>query len=85
MSHLIAEPDRAWPPPVLTHMDLSGLNILLREGYVVNIIEWETAGWYPSYWEYTTAWRVNPRNVFWQEEVDKFLTPLPMELAMEQI
>jgi aminoglycoside phosphotransferase len=68
-----------------THGDLSSLNILVSGDKVVGIIDWETAGWYPSYWEYTSAWNVNPQNQFWQCEVEKFLQPLPRELEMEQI
>lgn len=77
--------DRAWPPLVFTHGDLSSLNILVREDEVVGIIDWETSGWLPSYWEYTTACQVNPQNYFWRYEIDKFLDPMPAELAMEKI
>lgn len=77
--------DRPWPPPVFTHGDLSSLNILVRSDEVVGIIDWETAGWYPSYWEYTTACQVNPRNPFWREQIDKFLEPMPGELEMDQV
>ncbi|KAK1656970.1 kinase-like domain-containing protein [Colletotrichum godetiae] len=70
---------------VLTHGDLSSLNILIQGDDVVGIVDWETAGWMPSYWEYTSAWFVNPQNPFWQQEVDKFLTPMPYELRMEHI
>lgn len=71
--------------PVLTHGDLSSLNFLVRGDEVVAIIDWETAGWFPSYWEYSRAWNVSPRIGYWQQEVDKFLTPLPHELRMESI
>ncbi|KAK1824809.1 hypothetical protein LTR12_000866 [Friedmanniomyces endolithicus] len=77
--------DQPWPDLVFTHGDLSSLNILCRGDEVVGIIDWETAGWFPPYWEYTTAWNVNPRNTFWQKEVGKFLTPLPHALKMDTI
>lgn len=38
-------------PIVFTHGDLSSLNILARVDDIAGIIDWETAGWYPSYWE----------------------------------
>lgn len=38
-----------------THGDLTAYNILVREGRVAAIIDWECAGWYPEYWEYTKA------------------------------
>ncbi|KAI9927112.1 hypothetical protein ASPWEDRAFT_55379 [Aspergillus wentii DTO 134E9] len=81
---LIKRHDRYWPL-VFTHGDLSSLNILADGDDVVGIVDWETAGWYPSYWEYTTACQVNPQNSFWVNEIDKFLRPMPEELAMEQI
>lgn len=70
---------------VLTHGDLSSLNIMVVDGKITAIIDWETAGWYPSYWEYTTAKAVNHYNAFWEAEIDKFLTPMPRELAMDRI
>lgn len=72
-----------WPLK-FTHGDLSSLNIIVRGDTLVGLIDWETAGWYPSYWEYTTACQVNPQNSFWANEIDKFLQPMPEELAMDQ-
>ncbi|KAI0120600.1 kinase-like domain-containing protein [Xylariales sp. AK1849] len=75
----------SWTEPVFTHGDLSSLNILARGDEVVGIIDWETAGWMPPYWEYTSAWNANPQNKFWQEEVGNYLTPMTHELEMEKI
>ncbi|RWA06982.1 hypothetical protein EKO27_g8121 [Xylaria grammica] len=76
---------QSFPKSVLTHGDLSSFNILVKGDKVVGIIDWETAGWLPPYWEYVCAWNVNPYNEFWQQEVDRFLTPLPHELRMDCI
>jgi len=39
---------------VFTHADLNLRNILVDEmGRVSGIVDWECAGWYPEYWEYT--------------------------------
>ncbi|OBT53992.1 hypothetical protein VE04_05964 [Pseudogymnoascus sp. 24MN13] len=84
-SSLIAWQESTFPAPVFTHGDLSSLNILARGDEVVGIIDWETAGWYPVYWEYTTASHVNPQNLFWKEEVGRFVDPMPKELAIEEI
>ncbi|EGY19184.1 uncharacterized protein VDAG_09518 [Verticillium dahliae VdLs.17] len=70
---------------VLTHGDLSSLNILVRGDTVVGIVDWETAGWFLVYWEYTCAKYVNPQNPFWADPVDQFLVPMPDELKMETI
>lgn len=77
--------DEPWPRLVFTHGDLSSFNIMVRDDEVVGILDWETSGWMPPYWEYTSAWNVAPMNQFWQEEVDKFLTRMPRELEMEAI
>jgi aminoglycoside phosphotransferase (APT) family kinase protein len=55
---------RAWPSvfsghePVFTHGDIQQKNIMISEVSgrpCVVLIDWETAGWYPSYWEYARA------------------------------
>jgi thiamine kinase-like enzyme len=84
IQQLIGQQSKSWPL-VFTHGDLSSLNILVRGDDIVGIIDWETAGWYPSYWEYTTAHQVNPQNLFWANEIDNFLEPMPEELAMERM
>lgn len=84
IQEVIEQQSKSWPL-VFTHGDLSSLNILVRGDDIVGIIDWETAGWYPSYWEYTSAYQVNPQTSFWVNEIDKFLQPMPEELAMERI
>jgi aminoglycoside phosphotransferase len=75
--------DGAWPPPVFTHGDLNPFNILVRNGKIVSIIDWEFSGWYPPYWEYTSAWYGNRLRPYWQNVLDKFLEPYPDDLKME--
>lgn len=66
-------------------MVISAVNILVRNDNIVGIIEWATAGWLPSYWEYTTANQVSPQHTLWVHEIDNFLQPMPEELAMEKL
>ncbi|KAF3802640.1 hypothetical protein GCG54_00006750 [Colletotrichum gloeosporioides] len=70
---------------VFTNGYISSLNVSVRGDDVVGVIGWETAGWLPSYWEYCSAWHVNPQNQFWQQEIDKFVEPMSHELRMDQI
>lgn len=77
--------EQAWQGPVFTHGDLSSSNILVKDDKVVGIVDWETSGWYPPYWEYTSAKHPNPQNRWWQDEVDKFITPEPEALEAETI
>lgn len=85
MAELIAFYKDASDKIVFTHGDMNSLNIILQGEKVVGIIDWETSGWLPEYWEYTCARYVNIRNQFWEPEVDKFLTPMPREQSMELV
>ena len=43
-------------PPTFTHGDMQRKNILVdKETGTITIVDWEFAGWYPSYWEYARA------------------------------
>ncbi|WPH03539.1 kinase-like protein [Acrodontium crateriforme] len=55
LAKLINLHSQDWSGLTFTHGDLSSLDILVRGEEVVGIVDWETAGWYPSYWEYTAA------------------------------
>ena len=85
IDEMISLQKQQWGRPVFTHGDLSSLNILLRGDEIVGIIDWETSGWYPPYWEYTCASQVNPRNSFWEDHLDNFLEPFPNALRMEKV
>ena len=73
---------------VFTHGDISQYNILVMpDGHVSAILDWELAGWYPEYWEYSMAWRFAPRGDWWFEIVTKlsegrFLEELDGHLAV---
>ncbi|KJZ80059.1 hypothetical protein HIM_00773 [Hirsutella minnesotensis 3608] len=69
---------------VLTHGDLSSLNVLVKGDEVVGIVNWETAGWLPSYWEYMGA-RNATRNPFPQKDIGFFLDPKPDAIRAESI
>ena len=78
--------DGPWPPPRFTHGDLNPFNILVRKGKVVGIIDWEFSGWYPYYWEYTSAWFGNVTRTEWQGMLIKFLDPPPpQEFKLEEV
>ncbi|KAK3370802.1 phosphotransferase enzyme family protein [Lasiosphaeria ovina] len=55
---------------VFTHGDLQRKNIVVRDSGEIVLIDWESSGWLPSYWEYAVAmisegdWRNN-----WHEYV----------------
>ncbi|KAI0435704.1 kinase-like domain-containing protein [Xylaria telfairii] len=44
-------------PIVFTHGDIAARNIIVRDGKIVALLDWEFGGWYPEYWEYVFALR----------------------------
>ncbi|OBT67681.1 hypothetical protein VE03_03534 [Pseudogymnoascus sp. 23342-1-I1] len=53
---------------VLTHGDLNTGNIMIHDGHVSGIIDWEHAGYFPDWWEHAAAvgWIVEPQ---WQRYI----------------
>ena len=37
---------------VFTHGDLTPRNIMVMDGQIVAVIDWEDSGWFPDYWEF---------------------------------
>ncbi|KAJ5221445.1 Aminoglycoside phosphotransferase [Penicillium citrinum] len=60
---------------VFTHADISPRNILVEEGHVIVILDWEDAGWYPAYWEYTQVLRQLKLVPDWPEYISRILPP----------
>ncbi|OQE17573.1 hypothetical protein PENSTE_c020G03124 [Penicillium steckii] len=60
---------------VFTHSDFAPRNILVDEGRVTAIIDWEYAGWYPEHWEYYQALRHLKPMPDWPEYLSLILPP----------
>ena len=69
--------------PILTHGDIQKKNIMIRTGSAADIVfvDWESAGWYPSYWEYANTVFASWFESDWFRWVDEFLEPFPNEYA----
>ncbi len=37
---------------VFSHGDLHQGNVMVKDGKITGLIDWELAGWYPEYWDY---------------------------------
>ncbi|KIW55887.1 hypothetical protein PV05_04595 [Exophiala xenobiotica] len=59
---------------LFTHGDLSPRNILVREGRIVGLLDWECAGWYPEYWEFVRFFRNIYTRIDWHEYADIIFT-----------
>ncbi|OAA65015.1 Protein kinase-like domain protein [Cordyceps fumosorosea ARSEF 2679] len=69
----------------LTHGDLSWANIFVDEatGDVTGITDWETAGFWPEWWEYYMA-LLGPRGEqqWWRQVVASIMTEYPVEVGI---
>ncbi|KAF8531661.1 kinase-like domain-containing protein [Gautieria morchelliformis] len=69
-----------------THGDIAPRNILVKNKKIVAILDWESAGWYPEYWEYTRTFMANlyiPD--FWEMfRTDGLEVTYPDEFIMDQ-
>ncbi|EPE33670.1 Protein kinase-like (PK-like) [Glarea lozoyensis ATCC 20868] len=69
---------------VLTHGDIAPRNIIVRDGKIVAILDWELSGFYPEYWEYVKALYLPSWDTGWIQEraVDKVMKPFHLEHAV---
>jgi aminoglycoside phosphotransferase (APT) family kinase protein len=74
-------------PSTFTHGDLQRKNIIVgTEDGSITIIDWEFAGWYPSYWEYARAIFACGRfDDDWSEWIDFSLEAYQNEWAWMQM
>ncbi|KAJ7507232.1 kinase-like protein [Mycena galericulata] len=72
-------------PQISSHGDFVPQNILVQDGHVSGIIDWEYAGWYPYFWNDCIArwWVIYqfPKldDGRWEEMLTKIMTPFPTE------
>ncbi|OAL45920.1 phosphotransferase enzyme family protein [Pyrenochaeta sp. DS3sAY3a] len=67
---------------VFTHGDLRPDNIIIKDGRVAAIIDWEMAGWYPEYWEFAKAFFIESFTDDWGSHLLGVLTPYYCEQLM---
>lgn len=70
-----------------THGDFKFHNILVDgEGHLSGFLDWESAGWYPEYWEFTTAMRFGKGSWWYQAALwmggDQCLEELASDVAL---
>ncbi|KAJ5238365.1 hypothetical protein N7468_002984 [Penicillium chermesinum] len=73
-----------------THGDFKAHNIMVGDdNQLTGILDWESGGWMPEYWEYTTALRFGRRS-WWGEVVtwlggDKYSQQLTCDIALNSL
>ena len=56
-------------PVVFTHGDLLPQNVMVENGHISGIVDWEYAGWFPDYWEYCEMLRFPSLTWWWPKLV----------------
>lgn len=72
---------------VFTHADLNMRNVLVHNGRLSGIVDWENSGWFPEYWDYTKAHYITKLKKRWLtiiDEVFKQFGGFQNELATER-
>ncbi|OJJ51439.1 hypothetical protein ASPZODRAFT_57156 [Penicilliopsis zonata CBS 506.65] len=77
-------------PIVFTHGDLKPHNIMVKGGRITGFLDWESAGWYPDYWDFTTALRFTLEDFWWYSFMlelggDMYLTELKFDRALNSL
>ncbi|KZF22517.1 hypothetical protein L228DRAFT_127872 [Xylona heveae TC161] len=73
-----------------THGDLKAHNILAGDdGHLSGFLDWESGGWYPEYWDFTTAMRFG-RNSWWYQLAswmggDQYNKELACDIALNRL
>ncbi|KAE8384558.1 kinase-like domain-containing protein [Aspergillus alliaceus] len=67
-----------------SHADLAPRNIIIENGKIAALIDWEYGGWYLEYWEYTKAHYVPVGMSDWYEGLKSAITRYDDELRAEQ-
>jgi aminoglycoside phosphotransferase (APT) family kinase protein len=66
-----------------SHADLGTGNLIVRDRKIVAVIDWQFAGWYPEYWEYTKAHYGLYNMPDWYSGFENAVTRYDNELAAE--
>jgi hypothetical protein len=71
---------------VFTHADLCGDHIFVEPttGRITGIIDWEMAGWWPAYWEYTKSRFGSRYQTWWKTLIAHVLDSYERELRIEE-
>jgi aminoglycoside phosphotransferase (APT) family kinase protein len=63
-------------PYTFTHGDLTTVNIMVKDGNLAAIVDWERAGYFPVWWEYTAAKiGLSKEDVEWKELLASRMQP----------
>lgn len=56
---------------VFAHADLNMRNVLMHNGRLSGVVDWENSGWYPEHWDFTKAHYITKLQRRWLRIVDE--------------
>lgn len=68
---------------VFTHADRAMKNVMMKNGGITDIIDWEMAGWYPEYWDNTKCHFAMRNHKRWLSIIGRAYGEYPAELEIE--
>ncbi|KAH3953589.1 hypothetical protein HBI24_120970 [Parastagonospora nodorum] len=70
---------------VFSHGDIAQHNILVKDGEITGLLDWENAGWYPEHWDYIKFFERPCKHRSWKDSAnDIFPEVYDNELAYHQ-
>ena len=67
---------------VLTHGDLAARNIMVKDGKITGLVDWEYSGFFPEYMEYTLATVIHDcHEDWWKPHLKEILEPCGFKRA----
>ena len=70
---------------MFTHGDLRLANIMVHNGSVSGIVDWEQGGWYPEHWEFCRALHIWQWQHDWTDYMLQVFQPYYPEYAIQSI
>ena len=71
---------------VFSHGDLTPSNIIVKDGRIAGLIDWEYSGWYPEYWEFVKFFDRETDCEDWKQYAEEiFETLYPKHLITFQV
>lgn len=70
---------------VFTHGDIAQHNILVKDGQITGLLDWENAGWYPEHWDYIKFFERPCKHMDWKDGAKEIFPQIyDKELAYHQ-
>ncbi|KAG4426858.1 hypothetical protein IFR04_000289 [Cadophora malorum] len=56
---------------IFAHGDFAPRNIMVADGKITGILDWEYSGWYPEYWDFVKSFNAADHRIDWYNYVER--------------